>query len=312
MNLDQYHAALAYTAQLHRTQMRKGSEIPYITHLMSTSSLVIEYGGDQDQAIAGLLHDAIEDQAESRGGVAALSAEISQRFGPEVLRIVMACTDAVTTPKPPWRARKEAYIAHLRKLDARAALVSSADKLHNARSILADFRREGDAVFERFTASKAKTLWYYSELAGVFLDHFPGPLSDEVWRTVESLRHEAGDLRDGRERLELYNGKGRTTEWAYYQMDQRSRQLIVEAYDYGPAAEAFNGRDLTLQVKLDQKGQEALAKSLADEPTTLPLTGPTPLARLHRLKLRFPRYHEFKAFVEANNIPHEAEFDPFA
>lgn len=186
-----YNEALAYAAALHRDQRRKGSEIPYISHLMSVSALVMEYGGDGDQAVAGLLHDSMEDQAEANGGAEALGSAIKARFGAEVLRLVLACTDAVTTPKPPWRERKEAYLAHLRHVDNRVALVSCADKLHNARVIVADLRTQGTAVFDRFSSPKAQTLWYYRSLADVFAASHPGPLADELALTVARIRAEA-------------------------------------------------------------------------------------------------------------------------
>lgn len=194
MNIDiaRYNEALAFAAALHCDQVRKGAEIPYISHLISVSALVMEYGGDSDQAIAGLLHDAIEDQAEAHGGVDALSRIIESRFGPEVLRIVLACTDAAGTPKPPWLERKEAYLEHLRHADGRVALVSCADKLHNARTILADLRVHGVAIFDRFSSPKTQTLWYYRSLAAVFGASLPGPLADELQRTVMQMHAEAG------------------------------------------------------------------------------------------------------------------------
>ena len=197
MNFDRYYAALQFATGLHGAQTRKGSGIPYLTHLMAVSGLVLEYGGDLDQAIAGLLHDAIEDQAEHNGGVAALSGTIAGRFGPEVLRIVLACTDAVTFPKPPWRERKEAYLQHLAAADARAGLVSAADKLHNARTILSDVRIGGEAVFRRFSVSKRETIWYYDRLAATFITRFPGPLSDELLRTVEAMQQVSGSPGEG-------------------------------------------------------------------------------------------------------------------
>src|SRR6202790_4352965 len=155
-------AAPPYAFALHASQRRKGTTIPYISHLMSVAALVLEHGGDEEQAIAGLLHDAIEDVGAEQEAV------IAGRFGPRVARIVRACTDADTLPKPPWRARKEAYIAHLEHADRDALLVSCADKLHNARAIVGDLRTHGLAVFDRFTGGRAGTIWYYASLAKVF------------------------------------------------------------------------------------------------------------------------------------------------
>lgn len=177
-----YEQALGFAARLHETQTRKGCDIPYISHLLAVSSLVIEHGGSEDEAIAGLLHDAIEDQ-----GGAATGDLLRREFGDNVARIVEGCTDTDTLPKPPWRARKEAYIAHLASADASILLVSSCDKLHNARAILADFRVLGDALFERFTAPKAGTLWYYRALVTAFQKAGPSPVVEELDRVVTTL-----------------------------------------------------------------------------------------------------------------------------
>ena len=127
-----FEEALVFAAQLHREQTRKGTTIPYIAHLLGVASIVLEYGGDEDEAIAALLHDAIEDQ-----GGASTREEIRRRFGETVVAIVNGCTDAEVIPKPPWRARKEDYIAHMAHASPSVRLVSAADKLHNARAILA-------------------------------------------------------------------------------------------------------------------------------------------------------------------------------
>src|SRR5262249_27252192 len=133
---DRFADAFQYALALHRNQARKDTPIPYLSHLMSVSGLALELGASEDEAIAALLHDAVEDQ-----GVTV--EEISQRFGKTVAMIVEGCTDTDKVPKPPWRARKESYIAHVRSAPASVRLVSSCDKLHNARSIVADYRRQG-------------------------------------------------------------------------------------------------------------------------------------------------------------------------
>jgi (p)ppGpp synthase/HD superfamily hydrolase len=174
--------AFAYAAALHAGQVRKGASVPYLSHLMSVSALVLEDGGDEDEAIAGLLHDAVEDQ----GGKPTLS-EIRRRFGAKVARIVEGCTDSDTVPKPPWRERKELYVAHMRHADPDVRRVSSADKLHNARSILADHRRIGDEVWSYFTASKVDTLWYYRSLIDAFRESGGGRLVEELELVVSEL-----------------------------------------------------------------------------------------------------------------------------
>ncbi|HWI25763.1 MAG TPA: HD domain-containing protein [Stellaceae bacterium] len=180
-----YDDALIYASGLHREQMRKGTQIPYVSHLLAVSSLVIEHGGDEDQAIAGLLDDAAEDQ----GGEATLR-EIRSRFGEEVAKIVSDCTDAWTEPKPPWRARKEAYIAILPRKDKRSLLVSLADKTHNARAILMDYRLLGDELWSRFNGGRDGTIWYYTELAAIFKMAVPGLLSRELDDTVTAFMRE--------------------------------------------------------------------------------------------------------------------------
>jgi (p)ppGpp synthase/HD superfamily hydrolase len=173
-------SALAF--RIHAAQRRKGTSIPYVSHLLAVAALVLEHGGDEDQACAGLLHDAIED-----GGVA-WEAVILEQFGPRVAGIVRACTDADTHPKPPWRARKEAYLTHLEHAEPDTLLVSAADKLHNARAIVSDLRTHGPAMFTRFNAGQAGTLWYYEALSEVFARRLPGPLVRELGDAVTQMR----------------------------------------------------------------------------------------------------------------------------
>src|SRR3954447_23425749 len=184
---ERFSDALRYAEEKHRTQRRKGSDLPYSSHLLAVCSLVLEDGGSEDEAIAALLHDAPEDQ----GGEATLN-EIRDRFGADVADIVEGCSDTFETPKPPWRRRKQAYIDHLQDAPPSVLRVSLADKLHNARSILGDQRQIGDRIFERFGGRKEGTLWYYSELARTFLKRRPGPMADELQRTVTKLRSAAG------------------------------------------------------------------------------------------------------------------------
>ena len=176
---ERYDEALIYSHKLHREQTRKGTSIPYISHLMTVSALVIENGGTEDQAIAALLHDAAEDQ----GGAETLEA-IRKKFGDVVAEIVADCTDSWVDPKPEWQARKEAYLAKLPHKPARSLLVSLADKTHNAEAILSDFRDIGDALWPRFTRGAAGSRWYYAELARIFSTAMPGRLSDRLSRAV--------------------------------------------------------------------------------------------------------------------------------
>ena len=168
--------------QLHACQKRKGTSIPYVAHLLAVSSLVLEHGGSEDQAIAALLHDAVEDQ----GGFPTLE-KIRDNFGDVVADIVDHCTDAYEEPKPEWRLRKEEYIASIAEKPLDAALVSCADKLHNARSILSDLRSLGDELWGRFTGGKTGTLWYYQSLAAAFDDTLGNSLTEELKRTVNEI-----------------------------------------------------------------------------------------------------------------------------
>jgi (p)ppGpp synthase/HD superfamily hydrolase len=167
---DRFDAALGYASRLHRDQRRKGSGVPYVSHLLGVAALAIEAGADEDQAIAALLHDAVEDQ----GGAEQL-AEIRRRFGDAVAAIVADCTDSDAELKPPWRARKEAYLRSLDAKPARSLLVSLADKTHNAGAIVADLAVHGDAVWSRFTGGRDGSLWYYRALAERFARLLPGP-----------------------------------------------------------------------------------------------------------------------------------------
>ena len=184
-----FQQALVYAAGLHARQVKKGSGVPYVAHLLGVAALVLEAGGDEDLAIAALLHDAIEDQGHQVD-----LARIRKRFGARVAHVVEGCTDADTVPKPPWRPRKERYIEHIRReADADALLVSAADKLYNARAILTDFRELGDAVFARFKGGKQGTLWYYRELVQAFRGRGkPRRLTDELERVVSELERLAG------------------------------------------------------------------------------------------------------------------------
>ncbi len=175
-------SALSYAARLHANQIRKRTERPYIGHLLGVASIVIEYGGDEEMAIAALLHDAVEDQ----GGLPRLR-EIRRKFGKRVAEIVDGCTDAYSEPKPPWLERKRAYIARVGKEPADVRLVSAADKLSNARETLYELRVRGEGVFELFAGKKEGTLWYYRALITAFRAAGNNPLIDELDRVVGEL-----------------------------------------------------------------------------------------------------------------------------
>lgn len=179
---NRFAEALALAFQLHIKQTRKSTGVPYISHLLAVAALVLEDGGSEDEAIAALLHDAVEDQ----GGQPTLEI-IRAQFGESVAEIVLACSDADTMPKPPWRARKEAHIEHLKHADASVRRVVAADKLHNARTTLTDLRQHGESVWDRFKGGKDGTLWYYAKLHEVLARKGGGMLVEELGRVVNDL-----------------------------------------------------------------------------------------------------------------------------
>ena len=180
-----FQRAFQFAAEKHFGQTRKASTIPYIAHVMGVASLVLEAGGDEDLAIAALLHDVVEDC----GGVPMLK-EVRRRFGKRVAEVVDGCTDAYEVPKPPWRERKESYIRRLKKESAATRLVSAADKLNNVRSILSDYRVVGESVWSRFNGRREGTLWYYRTLRDEFLRRDKNRITrdfDLAVRELESL-----------------------------------------------------------------------------------------------------------------------------
>jgi GTP pyrophosphokinase len=174
--------ATRFALEIHSAQTRKGTAIPYVSHLYGVASLVLEHGGSEDAATAAMLHDAVEDQGAHQ------LPRIRESFGDTVAEIVLGCTDADTLPKPPWLARKKAYIDHLAHASADTLLVSCADKLHNARAICTDIRSNGLSVFDRFKGGKDGTLWYYSTLADAFEKLMPSVLSGELRKTVQEMK----------------------------------------------------------------------------------------------------------------------------
>ena len=180
---ERFDQALLLASELHRTQTRKQSAVPYVSHVLAVAALAIEHGADEDQAIAALLHDAVEDQ----GGMATASL-IRERFGARVVDLVLALTDAVVTPKPPWRARKERYLAHLAQAPAEVLLLSACDKIHNARTIVADHAVVGSSLWQRFTGGRDGTLWYYRELAAIFRTRGPQQLAAELTELSQRMQ----------------------------------------------------------------------------------------------------------------------------
>jgi len=185
---ERFSLALTYACRLHAAQSRTASNVPYVAHLLGVAAIALEHGASEDEAIAALLHDAIEDQ-----GGAAVREGICLRLGASVADIVDGCTDSETIPKPPWRERKEKYLARLGEAGPSVRLVCAADKLHNVRSLVADYRVHGESLWDRFNGGKAGTLWYYREIAAILISTSPqrNALVDELARVVDQLQRMA-------------------------------------------------------------------------------------------------------------------------
>jgi len=192
-----FHQALAFSFELHGKQVRKGTDIPYVSHLLAVASLVLEHGGNEDEAIAALLHDAAEDQ----GGERTL-AEIEARFGAHVSVLVRELSDSIPkqgsegAEKAPWRQRKEGYLERLATASPSARLISAADKLHNCRSTVADLRRDGACVWERFNTSKEEHLWFYRAFYQTIAEHGSAPIVEALGEAILDLEQATrpGDL----------------------------------------------------------------------------------------------------------------------
>jgi (p)ppGpp synthase/HD superfamily hydrolase len=184
VELTRMDRALVRAEHWHRQQTRKASTVPYVAHLWGVASMVAEMGGSEDEIIAALLHDAVEDQ----GGKPTLDL-IEQEFGPEVARIVLACSDSWETPKPPWRARKEAYLAHLKDADISVRRVSLADKIYNARSIVMELKAIGPSAFDKFSGKRDGTLWYYRQVSSILAEQNKGPWEEELLSLTDQMHH---------------------------------------------------------------------------------------------------------------------------
>jgi (p)ppGpp synthase/HD superfamily hydrolase len=188
--MDVFESALRLAHRVHQGQMRKGTAIPYIAHVLGVTAIALEYGATDEEAVGALLHDTVED-----GGGEAMLAEIRAQFGDAVADIVFGCSDSLAenpADKAPWIERKEAYLAHLEVASASVCLVSAADKLHNVRAVLRDYRAAGDEVWGRFNGGRDGTLWYYDTVANVLRRRWPSPLTADLQREVDELLTAAG------------------------------------------------------------------------------------------------------------------------
>ena len=185
---ERFTSAVGFAREKHHGDVRKCTRIPYLSHLLAVASLAIEDAASdlqlddrfEDIAMAAVLHDVVEDTPVS-------VSEVADRFGPEVARIVQACSDAESTPKPPWRERKEAYIEHLEDADQAVLCVALADKRHNARCIVNDAAELGPEFWKRFNAGPDQQIWYYTSVTEVLTRRRPGSAADELCRTVDRL-----------------------------------------------------------------------------------------------------------------------------
>jgi (p)ppGpp synthase/HD superfamily hydrolase len=179
---DRFNTALIQSQQWHSNQLRKGSSVPYFSHLMSVAALVLEDGGSEDEAIAALLHDAIEDC-----GGEPIRQEIIKLFGDRVTKLVDGCTESFITPKPPWKERKLQYIQQIQTAEPEVIRISLADKLHNARSIQRDLSLFGDSVWGKFNGGQQGTCWYYQELLAIYRDQTKSLMLEELSALVNGF-----------------------------------------------------------------------------------------------------------------------------
>jgi GTP pyrophosphokinase len=180
--------ALVYATELHQEQERKVSGAPYVAHLLRVAGIVLEYGGTEDDAIAALLHDAVEDQ----GGMPILD-EIRRRFGETVAETVLGCSDAQAIPKPPWQQRKQAHVEHVRVASPAVRIIVAADKLDNARSLLREYRVRGESLWNFFHGGRSGTLWYYDAMLAALKESGITPLVEELERTLAEMRRIADE-----------------------------------------------------------------------------------------------------------------------
>jgi GTP pyrophosphokinase len=180
-----FESAMAYAHQVHKDQRRKGTGIPYIAHILGVTAIAMEYGANEDEAIAALLHDAAED-----GGGEQTLAYIRAQFGDSVADIVLGCSDSLVEDpedKLPWLERKENYLAHLENASQSVCLVSAADKLHNVRSIIRDYREHGEEIWPRFQGGRDGTLWYYETVADTLVRRYRTQLTRDLQDEVDEL-----------------------------------------------------------------------------------------------------------------------------
>ena len=180
---ERFADAVTFASDVHREDKRKDTNIPYVSHLLGVASLVLDQGGDEDEAIAGLLHDTLEDHPDQVS-----ETLLRDKYNDKVARIVVACSDAIEHPKPAWEVRKKAYLAHLETARDDELRVSLADKLHNARAIVADLRVEGPSMWTRFNRGAPDQLWYYGALLDVFRRREAGPLVTELEVAVQQMQ----------------------------------------------------------------------------------------------------------------------------
>ena len=252
--------AVEYARAHHTHDVRQATTVPYLAHLLAVSALVLEHGGDETAAIAALLHDVVEDG----GGKPAL-AEIDERFGAQVAAIVEGCSDTTAAVKEDWTLRKEGYLEHLESAPPDVLLVSAADKLHNARSVLSDLVEYGEGLWARFDRGPHEQLWYYGSLRDTFRRRLPGRLANELDRTVRDINRKV----DPYTRLEMLGHEfegwqimdpdfraGEIVDWPGVPLcvDRRDAGLLVRAH-VGSGGEWYpEDDDMHLYIDADLAG----------------------------------------------------------
>lgn len=299
--MPRFAAALALATEAHAGQVRKGTEnvqgfaVPYITHPVAVSALVVRYGGDEDQAIAALLHDVLED------GGPQWAAPILERFGPRVLAMVEACTDGVPDAsghKPPWKERKVAYLAHLAESSDDALLVSACDKLSNLQAILLDLIEVGDSVWSRFTGGKEGSLWYYASLVECFSGRVPALLETALQRDLATVQQQAGPVRVRQVEIRAWE---KCTAWL---RAFSNGSMEFELYDRG-----FLDSDRADMFGFGANDVILMARELGS-----PIDSPSGTASklLDAILARFDSWGALMAWVKSIGVSPSRSFDPWA
>lgn len=312
-----FERALSLATRLHRDQTRKGTNIPYLSHLLAVAGLVMEHGGNRDQAIAALLHDSIEDQAHSfPGGADALRGAIKEQFGANVLALVESCTN--TAPEGvSWRERKQQYLDHLSDLTPEAHLIVCADKLHNARCILSDLKKHGCDVWGRFNASQEDVLWYYNMLSDTLSsagnpftkrtgnhassDYQGAPLARELGETVRLIERESFDVSQN-----VVQGADSLSGHV-----DKDGNLVFAHYDSSEHAHRCYGNDVASYLIIKAKHKDWFKRRLKAD-CDLDADDVTDVHAISLALEKYPHFGQLEVWLRKNALPHEYDFNDWA